>query len=80
MLRLAQIFETRGSVEDTFDRSDSGANGRCKSILRGLFEFLATRNAALQHLRSDEALIDALSRRVELVSAFEFHCTRAFAV
>jgi hypothetical protein len=33
----------------------------------------------LQDLRIHEALIDAFSRRVELVSAFQFHCTLAFA-
>src|SRR4029078_3793231 len=80
MLGLAQIFKTRGSVEDALDRYHASANSCCERILRGLFEFLATRNAALQYLRCDEALIDALSRRFELVSAFQFHCTRAFAV
>ena len=68
MFRLAQIFEPRRSVEDTFDRSDSGADRRGERVLRSLFEFFATGNTTLQHLRIDEALIDALSRRVEFVS------------
>src|SRR6185295_11896830 len=33
---LAHIFESRGPIEDTFDRSDAGAYGRGERVLRSL--------------------------------------------
>jgi hypothetical protein len=76
---LAQIYEPRCAVEDTFDRSDAGADSRRKRVLGSFFETLATRNTALQHRGVDEALIDAFSSCVELMSALKFHFTLAFA-
>ena len=79
VFRLAQILEPRRPVEYPFDRSDTGSNRCCKRVLGSFFQTFTTGNAALQHLRIYEALIDAFARRVELVSAFQFHCTLAFA-
>ena len=76
---LSQILEPRRPIEYSFDRSDAGSNRCCKRVLGSFFQTFTTGNAALQHLRIYEALIDAFTRRVELVSAFQFHCTLAFA-
>lgn len=79
MLGLAQIFESNFSVKHTFDRSNTGANRRSKSVVSGSFKPFATRNTALQNLRIDEGLINAFSRRFELMTAFEFHWAFVFA-
>ena len=67
------------AVEDSFDRTDTGADSCRESVLAGSFQSLATGNTALQHLRINQGLIDAFSRRLEFVCAFQFHWTLAFA-
>ena len=79
MFGLPQILETRGPVEDSFYRPNAGADRCSKSILSSFFQSLTTGNAALQNLPVNERLIDAFSRRLEFVSAFQFHLTLALA-
>ena len=79
MLGLTQIFESDFSVKHTFNRSNTGANRRRKSVVSGSFKPFATRNTALQNLRINEGLIDPFPRRFELMAAFEFHWTFVFA-
>jgi hypothetical protein len=79
MFGLSQILETSRSSKDSLNRTDTGLDRRSKRILCGLLEAFAARNATLQHLGINQALIHAFARSVEIVSAFQFHCTRAFA-
>lgn len=79
VFRLAQIFEARCPVENSFNRADTGADSCSESILACPFQSFTTGNAALQNLRINERLIDAFSRRLEFVSAFQFHLTFDFA-
>jgi len=79
MFRFAQVFETRRAREHSLDRTDAGFDGGCECILGGFVQPFAAGNTALQHLWIYEGLVYALSGRVELMTTFQFHRTRAFA-
>ena len=79
VFRRSQILEAGGAVEYSLDCANARADSCSESILACFFQTFTTRNTALQNLRINERLIDAFSRRLEFVAAFQFHCTLAFA-
>lgn len=79
VLGLSQLFKANLAVKHSLDRTDTGLNSRRERILAGSFQTFATWNAPLQDLGINQRLINAFSSCFELVSAFKFQWTLAFA-